>query len=92
MGNSFWFYIYVTKSVEPQERLIMMMNNKIDGIQRQYMFAVEPVKFFEAQKNPQAQKSSFDFNFISQMNSKGFNPFHPNVQTETTAKRLDFMS
>ena len=55
----------------------MMMNNKIDGIQRQYMFAVEPVKFFEAQKNPQAQKSSFDFNFISQMNSKGFNPFHP---------------
>ncbi len=74
-----------------QERLIMI-NNKIDEIQRQYMYAVQPVKLFEQNSAKQAQKSSFDFNFISQMNSKGFNPSHPNVQTETTARRLDFMS
>lgn len=67
-----------------------MMNGKIDGIQRQYMFAVEPVKFFETQKNEQAQKSSFDF--INRMNSKNYNPFHPNIQNSTTAKKLDILS
>ncbi len=66
-----------------------MMNNKIDSVSRRYIYAVEPVKMFETQQNAQAQKSSFDF--INQMNFKNsnFNPFHPNVQNSTTAKRLD---
>jgi len=66
-----------------------MMNGKIDSVSRHYMYAVEPVKMFETQQNAQAQKSSFDF--ISKMNFKNFdyNPFHPNVQNSTTAKRLD---
>ena len=68
-----------------------MMNGKIDSVSRQYMYAVEPVKMFETQNNPNAQKSSFDF--IIQMNFKNsnFNPFHPNVQNASTAKRLDIM-
>ena len=66
----------------------MMMNNKIDGIQRQYTYAVEPVKFFETQKNQQTRKSSFDF--INGMNLKSeYNPFHPNVKNGITAKKLD---
>jgi len=68
-----------------------MINNKIDSIQRQYMFAVEPVRFFETQKNEQAQKSSFDF--FNRMNSKSdYNPFHPNVQNATKAQKLDILS
>ena len=66
-----------------------MINNKIDSIQQQYTYAVEPVKFFETQKNQQAQKSSFDF--LNRMNSKNFNPFHPNVQNASTAKKLDIL-
>lgn len=70
-----------------------MMNGKIDSVSRQYMFAVEPVKMFDVQKNVQTQKSSFDL--INRMNfnkSNNFNPFHPNVQNATIAKRLDIMS
>lgn len=69
-----------------------MMNAKIDSVSRQYMFAVDPVRMFETQQNPKAQKSSFDF--IKQMNldkANGFNPFHPNVQNATTAKKLDIL-
>ena len=67
-----------------------MINNKIDGIHRQYMFAIEPVKLFETQKDTQAQKSSFDF--LNRMNSKNYNPLHPNVANATMAKKLDIMS
>lgn len=67
----------------------MMMNNRIDEIQRQFMYKVQPVKLFETKNNEQAQKSSFDF--INQMNQSGFNPFHPNVKSEVRAKRLDIL-
>ena len=67
-----------------------MINNSIDEIHRQYMYAVQPVKLFESKNQNQTQKSSFDF--ISQMNKNGYNPFHPNVKSETTAKKLDIMS
>ena len=68
-----------------------MMNEKINSVSRQYTFAVEPVQMFEAQKQAQAQRSSFDF--LNQMNFKtsGYNPFHPNVRSETTANKLDIL-
>ena len=70
-----------------------MMNGKIDSVSRRYMYAVEPVKIFETQQNAQTQKSSFDFIIGMNFNkSEGYNPFHPNVQNSTTAKRLDIMS
>ncbi len=68
----------------------MMNNNSIDSIQSKYTFAVPPVQFFEPKNSQSAQKSSFDF--INQMNSNGFNPFHPNVQSQTLAKKLDILS
>ena len=71
------------------ERLIMM-NNSINAVQRQYMFAVPPVQLFES-KNPKvAQNNSFDF--INQKSHNNFNPFHPNVQNMTTANKLDIIS
>ena len=73
-----------------QERLIMMMNNKIEQVGRQYAYAIQPVKLFETQSKNQAQKSSFDF--INQMNLQtDYNPFHPNVKTKSVASRLDLM-
>ncbi len=68
------------------------MMNRIDEIQRQYMYTVQPVQLFETNKSNNTPKSTFDF--INQMysNSSGYNPFHPNVQNETTAKRLDILS
>ena len=69
-----------------QERLIMI-DNKINEIQRQFMYTVQPVRLFETKNSNQAQKSSFDF--INQMNQNGFNPFHPNVKSESMAKNLD---
>lgn len=68
-----------------------MMYNKINEIQRQYLYAIPPVKLFEPENNKQFQKSSFEF--ITQMNfaKSGYNPFHPNVQTNSTANLLDIM-
>ena len=68
----------------------MMNNNSIDSIQSKYTFAVPPVQLFEPKNFQGAQKSSFDF--INEMNSNGFNPFHPNVKSETMAKNLDILS
>ena len=68
----------------------MMINNKISEIQSLYTFAVQPVKLFENKNEKQAQKSSFDF--INRMSQNGYNPFHPNVKSDTMAKRLDILS
>ena len=68
----------------------MTMNNKINEIQRQYMYPIQPVRLFENKNDKQAQKSSFDF--INRMSQNGYNPFHPNVKSETMAKRLDILS
>ena len=67
------------------------MNNAIDQIKRQYIYTVQPVKLFEqGNNNPfQAQKNSFDyFNSVKKSN---YNPFHPNVKTDKTAKNLDLL-
>lgn len=67
-----------------------MMNNSINAVQRQYMFAVEPVHLFETKNSQIAQKSSFDF--INPKSQTSFNPFHPNVKSSTTANKLDILS
>jgi uncharacterized protein YeaC (DUF1315 family) len=65
------------------------MNNAIEEIQRQYMYAVQPVKLFETRNNQAAQKSSFDF--INQMSKSGNNPFHPDVSNTSKGNKLDLM-
>ena len=65
------------------------MFNKIDEVQRQYTFAVQPVKFFETENSKNAQKSSFDF--INQMNKSGYNPFHPSVEYSNKGQKLDLL-
>ncbi len=67
-----------------------MIDNSINPVQRQYMFAVQPVQLFETKNSAAAQQSSFDF--INQKSQNSFNPFHPNVQNSTTANKLDFLS
>lgn len=67
-----------------------MINNSINPVQRQYMFAVEPVQLFETKKSQIASKNSFDF--LNQKSPNSFNPFHPNVQNSTTANKLDILS
>lgn len=67
-----------------------MMNNSINAVQRQYMFAVTPVQLFETKNSHIASKNSFDF--INQKSQNGFNPFHPNVQSSITANKLDILS
>ena len=69
-----------------------MMNNSINAVQRQYMFAVNPVQLFETKNSPAASKNSFDFMNINQKSSNSFNPFHPNVQNHSTANKLDILS
>lgn len=66
------------------------MFNKIDEIQRQYTYAVQPVKLFEAQNSQAAQKSSFDF--LNQTNNSTYNLFHPNVSNSTKGGKLDLVS
>jgi hypothetical protein len=66
------------------------MFNRIDEVQRQYTYAVQPVKLFETQKNnPFAQKNSFGIN--SQTNSSEFNLLHPNVSNSQSGGKLDLM-
>lgn len=36
------------------------MNNAIEEIKRQYTYAVQPVKFFEARNNQNSQKVALD--------------------------------
>ena len=67
-----------------------MMNNSINAVQRQYMFAVNPVQLFETKNSHVASKNSFDF--TNQKSPSAFNPFHPNVQNSTTANKLDILS
>lgn len=69
-----------------------MMNNSINPVQRQYMFAVNPVQLFEAKNFHTASKNSFDFLNANQKSQNGFNPFHPNVQDFSTANKLDILS
>ena len=66
-----------------------MMNGKIDAIQQQYMYTVQPVKLFEDEKQNRTKQSSFDF--INQMNKSDYNPLHPNVKSGTMAKNLDLL-
>ena len=63
------------------------MFNKIDEVQRQYMYAVTPVKLFE-NKNSQTPKSSLD-EFINQMSKSSNNPFHPDISNSYKGQRLD---
>ncbi len=65
------------------------MMNAIDEIKRQYIYTVQPVRLFEDEK-PKTQAGNFEF--ISRMNKETkFNPFHPNVTTDKTAKQLDLL-
>ena len=67
------------------------MNNAINEVQRQYMYAVQPVRLFETKNSKAAQKDAFDFSFISQMKSNGNNPFHPDVSNSEKGNKLDIM-
>ncbi|MBQ8459255.1 hypothetical protein IJ541_04035 [bacterium] len=65
------------------------MFNAIDEVQRQYMYTVQPVKLFETNKSKDTQQYSFDF--ISQMNKNGNNPFHPDISNSEKGNKLDFL-
>ena len=78
------------RNYKKSPRRLIMMNNSINAVQRQYMFAVNPVQLFETKNSPVASKNSFDF--INQKSPNSFNPFHPNVQNSTTANKLDILS
>lgn len=67
-----------------------MMNNSISPVQRQYIFAVNPVQLFETKNSNTTSKNSFDF--ITQKSLNTFNPFHPDVQNRTIANKLDILS
>lgn len=66
------------------------MFNKINEVQRQYIYAVQPVHLFETQNSKAAQKSSFDL--FNQTNNSTFNLFHPNVSNSTKGNKLDLIS
>lgn len=65
------------------------MNNAIEEIKRQYTYAVQPVKFFEARNNQASQKMSFSF--LENIKPNGNNPYHPNVTNSGKGGRLDIM-
>lgn len=65
------------------------MFNKIEEIQRQYTYAVQPVKFFETQNNQAAQKNMFDF--TNKINQSGNNPFHPDISNTNKGGKLDIL-
>lgn len=67
----------------------MTMFNKIEEVQRQYTYAVQPVKLFETHNNQAAQKSNFEF--INQMKASGNNPFHPSISNTDKGNKLDLM-
>ena len=65
------------------------MFNKIEEVQRQYTYTVQPVKFFETQNNQAAQKNMFDFtNKITQSKN---NPFHPDISNTNKGGKLDIL-
>lgn len=65
------------------------MLNKIEEIQRQYMYAVQPVKLFETQNNQAAQKNMFDFS--NRINQSTNNPFHPDISNTNKGGELDIL-
>lgn len=67
------------------------MFNAIDEVKRHYTYAVQPVKLFEANQSQAAQKYVLDFNFVSQLNKTGHNPFHPDVSNTHKGQKLDLM-
>ena len=66
------------------------MFNRIDEVQRQYMYTVQPVQLFETQNSKAAQKNSFDY--FNKTNNLNFNLFHPDVSNSTKGKKLDLLS
>lgn len=66
------------------------MFNKINQVQRQYTYAVQPVKLFEADKNKHAQKNSFN-PFSEQTNFTQYTLLHPNVSNSASGAKLDLM-
>ena len=67
------------------------MFNAIDEVKRQYIYAVQPVKLFEANNHQAAQKYAFDFNFVNKKEKTGNNPFHPDVSNTPKGQKLDLM-
>lgn len=65
------------------------MFSKINQVQRQYMYAVQPVKLFEAD-NKQAQKNSLN-PFSDKTNFSQYTLLHPNVSNSSTGAKLDLM-
>jgi len=66
------------------------MFDKINQVQRQYTYAVQPVKLFETENSQAAQKSSFDF-FNKQTNSSAYSLLHPDVSNTLSGSKLDLM-
>jgi len=65
------------------------MFNKIEEIQRQYTYAVQPVKLFETQNNQAVQKNMFDF--AKQIKQSANNPLHPDVSNTNKGGKLDIL-
>ncbi len=65
------------------------MNNKINEIKPQYIYAVQPVKLFETEDTKRANKQAF--NFGNEQIQTNYNPFHPNVSNSEKGNRLDLM-
>lgn len=62
----------------------------IDSIQPNYIFKVDPVNFFEAQKKEPAKFNPFTNGLFSQQTDYVFNLNHPKVAgSATTANKLD---
>ena len=75
-----FFYIFEKESTE--------MN--IDKIQSNFIFKVDPVNFFEAQRKEPAKSNIFSSGLFAQQTDDVFNPNHPKVAgSATTANRFD---
>lgn len=65
------------------------MNNMINEIKPQYIYAVQPVKLFETENSKQAQKNLLSL--FNTSNGTDYNPFHPDVSNSEKGNKLDLM-
>lgn len=66
------------------------MYNAINEVQRQYMYAVQPVKLFET-RNKQADTKNPFAQLTEQTNFSQYNLNHPNVSNSSSGGKLDFL-
>ena len=66
------------------------MFNAIKEFQRQYMYAVQPVKFFET-RNKQADTKNPFAQLTEQTSLSKYNLNHPNISNTNSGGKLDFL-